>query len=368
MMQKMTSKPRRLAVVLVGVLAALGMARGVQACTVPVFRYALERWPPDVHPVQVLPGAAPDGTGFYARMNANLWVETAETGQVAEVVVRYADGEAAWYEGPWRTGLIQELVDSPLRRRIAHELVTGTAAVLILVESPDAAANAAAADMLEAVVADMERGLVIPEQPSYDDGLAMRRSPSPEDSLSPVPLRVEFTLYRLRYEDPVEAILRRQIMKSDPALAGAAGPVLAVVFGRGRMIPMAGDDLTADAVNGLGLFLCGACSCQVKAMNPGIDLLMAANWDEAIYAYPEPGVTAIGEGNTFRLGGTGEVEVAVSPGDAAATCAALPYAETCCGPTCRPILRLVAVLAVIVAAGTALLRLRRRPNSRSRRG
>ncbi|HET6883551.1 MAG TPA: hypothetical protein VFI31_25590 [Pirellulales bacterium] len=29
-------------------------------------------------------------------------------------------------------------------------------------------------------------------------------------------------------------------------------------------------------------FLCGACSCQVKEINPGFDLLLAVNWDERL--------------------------------------------------------------------------------------
>jgi hypothetical protein len=29
-------------------------------------------------------------------------------------------------------------------------------------------------------------------------------------------------------------------------------------------------------------FLVGSCSCEVKELNPGLDLLMAANWNEAV--------------------------------------------------------------------------------------
>ena len=40
-----------------------------------------------------------------------------------------------WYEGAWEPGLLTRLADSPMRRRIAHDLVTGATATFVLIES-----------------------------------------------------------------------------------------------------------------------------------------------------------------------------------------------------------------------------------------
>lgn len=52
------------------------------------------------------------------------------------------------------------------------------------------------------------------------------------------------------------------------------------VFGRGRILePLIGKGIHEGNVLEHSTYLCGACSCEVKDQNPGIDLLMAANWD-----------------------------------------------------------------------------------------
>ncbi len=42
---------------------------------------------------------------------------------------------------------------------------------------------------------------------------------------------------------------------------------------------MLGKGINAETIQDAAKFLCGACSCLVKRLNPGVDLLMAADWD-----------------------------------------------------------------------------------------
>lgn len=42
---------------------------------------------------------------------------------------------------------------------------------------------------------------------------------------------------------------------------------------------LSGKDICAEAIGSAGAFLTGACSCQVKEMNPGVNLLLAADWE-----------------------------------------------------------------------------------------
>src|SRR5438309_995400 len=48
----------------------------------------------------------------------------------------------------------------------------------------------------------------------------------------------------------------------------------------GRVLAgLAGKEINTEAVRDGCTFLCGACSCLVKRLNPGTDLLLAADWE-----------------------------------------------------------------------------------------
>jgi hypothetical protein len=60
-------------------------------------------------------------------------------------------------------------------------------------------------------------------------------------------------------------------------------PMVFPVFGRGRAL----EPLIARGINLTNVFehssyFCGACSCEIKNQNPGVDLLISANWEDAI--------------------------------------------------------------------------------------
>ena len=51
------------------------------------------------------------------------------------------------------------------------------------------------------------------------------------------------------------------------------------IFGRGRVVPPAtGEEIQPEAIREMAEFLTGPCSCEVKEMNPGYDLLLSADW------------------------------------------------------------------------------------------
>ncbi|MCB1088647.1 MAG: hypothetical protein KDM63_16535, partial [Verrucomicrobiae bacterium] len=56
------------------------------------------------------------------------------------------------------------------------------------------------------------------------------------------------------------------------------------VFGRGRLLePLIGKGVRSENVMEYATYICGACSCEVKDQNPGVDLLIAADWDTALH-------------------------------------------------------------------------------------
>ena len=83
-------------------------------------------------------------------------------------------------------------------------------------------------------------------------------------------------------KDPKEQLLVRLMSGFEKDAPNE--PLLAPVFGRGRALEViSGKQLNAGLIEDLTMFLCGACSCQVKERNPGFDLLLAANWNRELY-------------------------------------------------------------------------------------
>jgi hypothetical protein len=71
--------------------------------------------------------------------------------------------------------------------------------------------------------------------------------------------------------------------------AVAAGPWFALVFGRGRVLgAWPAEGFGDEQIDEACLFLLGACSCQVKRLNPGWDLLLNADWNEKLQAIGYP--------------------------------------------------------------------------------
>jgi len=286
----------------VGLLLTVGV---VQACSVPVFRYGLERWRQDVHLVSIASNVAPAGAVMTDPGHANLWLERAVNAQDVPVRVFFPDSEVAWYEGQWDDGLPTRLADSPLRRRIAHELLSGTTAVFVLLESSINATNAAVAAMLRERLAALTEEIELEDDPDYEDEADGWTGPDMGRDLASIPLRVAFTMHRLSRDNVAEQFLVDQLVALAAREAQPTAVSLAVIFGRGRTITLTGEELTPDIITEVCWFLCSACSCRVKALNPGIDLLLAANWDDALLDYPEQTVVVLPDGGEFRVGGTG---------------------------------------------------------------
>ncbi len=97
---------------------------------------------------------------------------------------------------------------------------------------------------------------------------------------SDIPLRVEFALRRLTRENRNEAPLRAMI----GGLASEAdGPVLVPVFGRGRILDaIPAESVSTQTIINACRYMVGECSCTVKALNPGVDLILNVDWQEKL--------------------------------------------------------------------------------------
>jgi len=193
------------------------------------------------------------------------------------------------------------LLDSPVRRELARRLISGDSIVWLILESGDRARDEQVSELVQRESKKLEETermkakaasqpgqasspagattLPIPIQPRMDAPPGMGVSLPTTETGS---VKFAFSVLRVSRTDVKEKVLvahLNTIRKSPP---DADGPVVFPVFGRGRALDgMAGAGITPESLAGVVKFLCGDCSCQVKAQNPGTDLILAANWKDA---------------------------------------------------------------------------------------
>jgi hypothetical protein len=314
-------------------ISAFLLLNGVAApaCDIPVFRYGLERWSTEPHVISFSPTSPVDLASIKLSPHANIRIQRNPSAQNQEVQVNYVNSESSWYEGPWETNLLDRLTDSPMRRLIAHDLLTGSSAVWILIESDNPATNAIAEKIAREVLEEFSKDTVLTKQ------LDTQHEEMEENKLyTTIPLHVAFTLHTVSRKNPGETFLIRQIEGAYPDPVSPAAPILVAIFGQGRMIHIPQDMLTPVFIKDLCQFLCGDCSCQIKELNPGLDLAMTVNWEEATRNYPAPAPTVLADGNSFVVGGTGAVNKAMflPPAPPPAPATTTPPAQKTAPPKC----------------------------------
>lgn len=299
----------------VGLFVFAGVAL---ACQVPVFRFALERWIPDPYVITAAPGpsgqfstdeqaaieflknnqpsvvSAGETGGVFANLAVTVATEPAADFPGAKLTVAYPPKMRGFAVKPiWEGALTLEnakrLVDSPARREIVKRLLKGESAVWVMVESGHAENDQAAAEVVTTAATDAKGSLKIP------DGVMTRQEAESAENFaavnaddvlrSEVPLKIDFSMVRVRRDDPAEAMFLPMLMGIEDDLGDFVSETMVFpVFGRGRLLePLIGRGVVAENVMEYATYICGACSCEVKDQNPGVDLLIAADWDTALH-------------------------------------------------------------------------------------
>ena len=288
-----------------GILLAPG---STYACSIPVFRYALQFWEPDPYDVLVfhkgalseedekavkqLTAAADPET----RANVNiqrvdlagepgealeaLWKQQGTT-KLPHVLMLYPEsyGPAVPAEsGSLAAFKVEAWTTSPARKAITERIAKGESAVWILLECGDEKKDTAAANTLKETLAKLEKSLQLPEQAPETDLLFETGLDVQAD------LRLAFSTLRVSRQDPAEKHFVSHLLSSEDDLREFDEPMVFAVFGRGRMLPaLVGKGINEDVVTEVASFLVGPCSCQVKAQNPGVDLLISVDWENLLH-------------------------------------------------------------------------------------
>jgi hypothetical protein len=268
---------------------------GTRACSIPVFRYALEHWSPSTYEVVVFSKAedADRDRGMLEELtkrpvnveirtvdvppaemspsDAAIWKNHPGT-QLPWVVIRYPESDEnaplVW-AGELDKGAIEGQLISPARREIARRLLAGQSCVWVLLESGERAKDDRLAAKLDETLKRVAETIKLPE--IAPDGPQLR---------SPLPLNVSFSILRVSRSDPREAALVKMLRVAEPEFSDSDDALVIPVVGRGRAISaLAAPRVNDQGVGAFAEFICGQCSCEVKELNPGIDLLLAADWD-----------------------------------------------------------------------------------------
>ena len=276
----------------------------LSACSVPVFRYALERWVPDSYGVVVFHRGplSEDHQGLVDRMDpeklssdqfVNLVVTTVDLAEANEPeAIELWDGQeteivpwmmvsfpwsrlaqdSAW-AGPLTDANVDRLVDSPARREVARRLLKGDSAVWVFLESGDSDRDEKALARLDSRLEHLTSSLELPalNPADIEEGLI---------SIDEDQLKIAFSTIRLSRQDSAEAFFIRNLLGSENDLDEFDEPIAFPIFGRGRVLyGLVGDGIAPEVIDEACVFLTGSCSCEVKEQNPGVDLVMSVDWD-----------------------------------------------------------------------------------------
>lgn len=290
-------------------LATFLSAVSLWACSVPVFRYALEKWPPDTYRATVFhrgplsaaqEALARDLTrdGLAGRVHGNISLQTVDLAQIPEpellelwqqagtetlpwLVVRYPQASRLTdkiVSGPLTETTLKQAFDSPARQEITRRLGQGDSAVWVLLEIGDRQRDDETTKLIETRLNYLAGVLKLPAIEAQD--VAAGLVTVPEGGL-----KLKFSLLRVSRSDPAESAFIQMLLGSEADLRDLKEPILFPVFGRGRALyALAGKGINHETLDEAATFLIGKCSCQVKELNPGVDLLLAADWDKLVKA------------------------------------------------------------------------------------
>ncbi len=265
-------------VCLIAGLLVVSMA--VYACDTPVYEYTIQNWARDYYQVRYFYRGHEDK----ADVQANEYLASAAQGaggntnlSFASVDVDNLDPNAtpshqrAWerhkseklpfylvtsprgaevFVGHLDLSAARTMVKSPKRSELSKQLSEGKQGVLVTLLGANAQENAAAKAAVHDIVAKSKEN-------GYDVGVL-----------------------EVSRNDAAEQWFVRQLLSIEDDLKDIPRPMVFGAFGRAYIVPpYVGKGITVSNLADLVAFMNGPCACEIKAANPGTDLLTDWNWD-----------------------------------------------------------------------------------------
>ena len=276
-------------------IVALSVVTIAGACDLPVFRWALENWAADPYEIIIFTEGELDGDGqalvehlrsgtTEADGLANATTTVVDTTQSMDpfftallenqstptfpwMVVRYPHAQpnpAYVWSGTLNADHIARLLDSPARQEIAKRLSEDNTAVWVFLKTGDVKRDAGRQENLQAAL-DFKWAA----WPGFR-----------HEEAEPVAWALHFSMITIDRNDPAEQPFIQMLLKSEGDLNDTDAPMAFPVFGRGRALyALVDGGIASDLVEEACMYIAGRCTCEVKDLNPGIDLLMSTDWD-----------------------------------------------------------------------------------------
>ncbi len=273
-------------------------------CNVPVFRYALERWTADPYRLRIFHHGQinTDHTNlledlkqlsFHGDSTLNLTFQYTDLSNTSQNPLQGRDDNLTYplmmLFYPIQTGIpypawmgeltksnIDFLKDSPLRNEISNLLLKGEIAVFIYLESGDSALDQKYYDRLEQELKVLSSKIKIPTT-----GLDIDGNPIEVDDFRNVDLR--FSIKKVSRQNPSEQIFVDMLLGTESDLSDYRVPLVFPVFGQGRSLyALVGAGINKNTIEKACQSLVAWCSCEIKALHQGVDLLFLANWSENV--------------------------------------------------------------------------------------
>lgn len=336
-----TNLRRFIAVVALAALPAVALA-----CSIPVFRYAIEHWQPDPYQVFVyhdqeltaedheLIGWLREQEALGANIEEHLIdmrkpLEPADQARwerlgdvkpprlVVQLPKRIGDGEAPVSSASWDREELESLVRSPKRSELAERLTRGDV-VWVFLDGTTKEENDRLYTLLEEQIAVQQETIKLGEIDEAD------RKDLAGD---PTELKVKFSALRLARDEAAEKWFREILLSIEPDLRDDElkdQPMVFPVFGRARALyALVGQGINADMIKEAAVFLTEGCQCTVKAENPGVDLLVPVRWDDVIeVSEPEEvdlPLVGLGGGTPLAADTANDTEQKISAAESKAT-------------------------------------------------
>jgi len=292
-----------------------------QACSVPVFRYALERWEQDDfvayvfyrdtigtaakasveelagHSRRVIDSSGQimthSGTSAVASNLLLVTLNLNDTLSPFEQTLwkKYGGKELPWvlvrfplaarisenlWAGPVSTLPVEKLTASPGRTEMSRRLLAGESVVWIAVKGGNKSTDKKMLTILKRGIDSCNSVLSLPVLDTSDIS----------EYLNPdrPTVRKEFSTIEIDASDPAEELFITMLQMCEPMLTkNRHQPALFPIFGRGRcLFALAGSGMSVEHILEANAFLIGACACTVKEQNPGRDLLLSGDWDSGV--------------------------------------------------------------------------------------
>jgi hypothetical protein len=276
------------------------MVLKVFPCNVPVFRYALERWTADPYQLNIYYQVPLNEEqvswltelkkySFEGDSTLNLSIQFNDLTQIdfnpfeglkkdlnyPLMVLSYPKATIidypAWY-GELSKGSINLLINSPIRKDISERLLKGDAAVWLFLESGDQQQDQHYFNLLRDELSRISDTLKIPTTSIDING-------NPIEVGDFRGIKLKFSLMKVSRQDPSEQIFVRMLLGTEFDLIRYQIPLAFPIFGRGRSLyALVGSGLNSNTIKKACQSLVDWCSCEIKALHQGVDLLFFTDW------------------------------------------------------------------------------------------